>query len=245
MKTRIIILSILVFLSSSNLTCAQEWKNLKSYQKETGYETLQEGCWLKKDRKKQNEVWKQANAFNIQFDDGNLKYQTISQIRDFYRWFDSEREEQGHEVHWAAIAAIAASQLSKLEISFIRCFVVRNKEVVKFAHEGSIKVLEFAYPLLKKVYFSPIILKGETAENWDIEYGQNEQCIVLDTLYKKLSKKALHKLNRMVKGKGIYNLAIPKKLKYEGNIENCQERFEYGINKMLQYYLDLHQNNCQ
>ncbi|WPR71194.1 hypothetical protein SLW70_14815 [Flavobacterium sp. NG2] len=235
-------IAVIILVCFSSINYSQEWRNIKSYQKETGLTSLQEGCWLKKDRKKQNNLWQQANLFNLSIENGNQKYRTIRQIRDFYYWFDSERLKQGHEIHWAGIAAIASSQLSKLEIGLVRCLIVRNPEVIKFAHEGSTTVFEFSFPLLRKVYFSQEILIGEKAKNWDIEYGQNEQCLVLDSLYKQLSPKALTKLDRMAKGKGIYFLAVPKKLKYDGNIGNCHDRFNHGINKILDYYLETHKN---
>lgn len=222
---------------SINLAFAQEQRNLKSYSKETGNAFLKDGCWLKIDRKRQNEVWKKANLFNLSIENGNTKYKTISQIRDFYVWFDLEREKLGNEIKWIGIAAIAAGQLSKLDYGFIRLFIVRNKEVVKFANEGSKKVLEFACPLLRKVYFSNEIIKGKDAENWDLEYGLMEQCIILDPLYKKLSHRALCKLDRMAGGKGLFKLGIPKELKYVGRIEDCQARFEHGMNTMLPFYL--------
>ncbi len=237
LKARVIVTPALIFLFSINLAFAQEQRNLKSYSKESGNSFLQDGCWLKKDRKRQNEVWKKANLFNLSLDNGNTKYKTICQIRDLYVWFDFEREELGHEIKWIGIAAIAAGQLSKLDNGFIRLFVVRNKEVLKFANEGSIKVLEFAYPRLKEVYFSNEIIKGKDAENWDKEYGMTEQCIILDPLYKELSSKDLSKLNRMANGKGLYRLGIPRELRYIGSIEDCQARFEHGINQMMPFYL--------
>jgi hypothetical protein len=237
MKARIILTTALIFLVSINLAFAQEQKNLKSYCKETGNSFLQDGYWLKKDRKKQNEVWKKANLYNLSIDNGNTKYKSICQIRDFYVWFDFEREKLGHEIEWIGIAAIAAGQLSKLDNGFIRFFMVRNKEVVKFANEGSIKVFEFAHPLLKEVYFSKDIIKGKDAENWDLEYGKIEQCVILDPLYQKLSPGAQYKLDRMAKGKGLFKFGVPKELKYAGSIEDCQARFEHGINIMIPFYL--------
>ncbi len=217
-------------------TFAQEWYNLKSYKKETGNSSLLEGCWLKNDRKKQTTVWKQANRYNLVIENGNKKYQTISQIQAFYLWFDNERKKQGHEIRWAGIAAIAAGQLSKLDIGFIRVIIVHNAELVHFAHEGSEKVFAFAFPQFKKLYFSSEIIIGQDAEKWDKKFGMKEQCEILKPVYQKLSIKALNKLEKMAKGKSIFRLGVPKKLRYEGEIDNCQSRFEHGINKLLPYY---------
>jgi hypothetical protein len=233
---RIFIIPALIIVLSINLAFAQEQKNLKSYCKKTGNTFLQDGYWLKRDRKRKNEVWKNANLYNLSLDKGTAKYTSICQIRDFYEWFDLEREKQGCEIEWIGIAAIAAGQLSKLDNGFISVFIVRNKEVVQFANEGSKKVFEFAYPLLKEVYFSKEIVRGKDAEDWDLEYGMIEQCTILDPLYKKLSPKALCKLGKMASGKGLYRLGVPKQLKYAGSINDCQARFEHGINIMIPFY---------
>ena len=90
----------LVFMLSTNYVYTQEWVSLSAYKKESGNLFLQDGSWLKKDRKSQSDVWKQANIYNLAQVNGNLKYQTISQIRDFYLWFDIQRKKQGHEIEW-------------------------------------------------------------------------------------------------------------------------------------------------
>lgn len=230
MKTRILFLIFLYFLST-NLVISQEWKNLKSYQKKTNQSSLAEGCWLKKDRKQHNTVWNKANEFNLSVENGNLKYKTISQIRDFYIWFDLEKEKQGHDIKWIKTAGMVANQLSKLDCGFIRIFVVRNKEVVTFGNEGSQKVFAFAFSQLKELYFSNVILKGTAAKDWDRNYGMKEQCVILEPLYEKLSTKALWKLDRMAKGKGIFVFGVSKEWKFVGSIEDCKARFEHGMSK--------------
>ncbi|MBN1253472.1 MAG: hypothetical protein JXA16_15140 [Bacteroidales bacterium] len=236
MKIRIIKILVILILINSKLSFSQEYKNIKSYQKETENKSLVNGCWLKKDRKYKTDIWNNANIYNLRVENGSEKYKTICQIRDFYLWFDVERKKQGHEIKWIGIASIAANQLSKLDIAFIRIFIVRNKELVKFANQGAIEVLAFAFPQLKTMLFSNKLVKGKNAVNWDNKYGKTEQCEILEPLYIKLSEKSINKLERMAKGKGIYNLAVPKKLKFEGEIINCKSRFEHGIKKLIPFY---------
>lgn len=230
LKTRILFF-IFLYLLNTNLVVSQEWKNLKSYQKETHQSLLTEGCWLKKNRKQRDSVWIKANKFNLSTENGNLKYKTISQMRDLYMWFDSEREKQGHDIKWIKTAGMVADQLSKLDCGFIRIFVVRNKEVVTFSNEGSQKVFAFAFSQLKDLYFSDVILKGTVAKDWDKTYGMKEQCEILEPLYEKLSEKALWKLDRMAKGKGFFALGISKEWKFVGSIKDCEARFEHGMSK--------------
>lgn len=231
------IISLFLLLIFTNLVHAQEWKNFKQYQKETKNAVLVNGCWLKKDRKKQTTVWNNANKYNLTIINGYKKYKTITQIRDFYLWFDAERIKQGHEIKWIGISAIAIDQLSKLDSWFVRTFIVRNKEVVNFAKEGASNVFSFAFPKLKDIYCSTELVKGKAAKNWDKEYGTYEQCIILEPLFNNLSDKAFFKLERMVKGKGIFTLGIPKILMFDGALDNCQTRVDYGYKKILPYYL--------
>ncbi|WP_300565776.1 hypothetical protein [Flavobacterium sp.] len=232
MKAQILLTSLLLFLLNTNLVVSQEWNNLKSYQKETGKASLDDGCWLKKDRQHHNAIWSKANLFNLSVENGDLKYKTISQIRDFYEWFDLEREKQGHDIEWIKIAGTVARQLSKVDCGLIRTFIVRNKEVVAFSNEGSKKVFAFAFPQLKEVYYSSKLIKGKAAKDWDSVYGMKEQCVVLEPLYQKLSSKALWKLDRMAKGKGVFIFGVCKKWRFVGSIEDCKTRFEHGKSKI-------------
>ena len=56
---------IILLLFNTQLACSQEWKNLKNYKKTTGLNVLQNGYWLKKDRNRNTEIWKQANKYNL------------------------------------------------------------------------------------------------------------------------------------------------------------------------------------
>ena len=228
---------IIFFLLNTQVAFSQEWKNLKDYKNTTGQNVLQNGCWLKRDRNRNTETWKQANKYNLSIDNGNLKYKTIRQIRDFYIWFDEERKKLGHEIIAVGVAAVVAGQFSNFDNYFIRTFIVRDKEVIWFGNEGSKKVLEFAFPLLKEVYFSNNILKGQEAKSWDIKNGKIEQCQIIEAVYNQLSPKEIRKLERMAKGKGIYNLGVKNELKFEGDIRDCKSRYEHAFSKLYTYYL--------
>jgi len=228
---------IIFFLLNTQVAFSQEWKNLKDYKNTTGQNVLQNGCWLKRDRNRNTETWKQANKYNLSIDNGNLKYKTIRQIRDFYIWFDEERKKLGHEIIAVGVAAVVAGQFSNFDNYFIRTFIVRDKEIIWFGNEGSKKVLEFAFPLLKEVYFSNNILKGQEAKSWDIKNGKIEQCQIIEAVYNQLSPKEIRKLERMAKGKGIYNLGVKNELKFEGDIRDCKSRYEHAFSKLYTYYL--------
>ena len=237
MRKILLKIASLILLLNSNFVVSQEYRNLKTYKKETSNSILLDGYWLKKDRKKKTLVWKNANQYNLQQLNAHRKYRSIREIRDFYLWFDNYRKQRGHEVQWIGIAAMASSQLAKLEVGFYKIFIIRNKELVQFAQEGSKKVFSETFPKLKKIYCSTNLILGSQAENWDEKHGKIEQCDLLNPLYAKLSPKAFNKLERMAKGKGIYKLAIPTNLKFEGDLKNCRARIIYGKEKLLPIYL--------
>lgn len=236
MKTYFIFLVFLLCTLKVQVAFAQEWKNLKTYREETGISVLTDGCWLEKDRKQENEVWQRANEFNLSIENGHKKYTTITQIRDFYRWFDEKRKQQGHEIQWIGIAGIVANQLSNIDRGFIRTCIVRNKEVVQFANDGCLNVLKFAFPQLRAVYFSSELLTGPTAENWDVSFGRNEQCVILEPLYQQLSSSAIQQLDKMAKGRGVFALAVKNEFKYVGSVKDCQTRYEHGMKTLRLVY---------
>ena len=99
-------------------------------------------------------------------------------------------------------------------------------------------MLEFAFPLIKEVYFSKNILKGQKAKDWDIKNGKIEQCKIVEAIYNQLSQKAIRKLERMAKGKGIYSLGVKNELKFEGSLRDCKSRYKHASTKLYRYYLD-------
>lgn len=234
MHKKAILFTSLLLLTATPIF-SQEWKSLHTYKKETGNTVLQNGCWLKKDRKRNTEVWQQANIFNLGIDKGNEKYKSIRQIRDFYTFINEVIIKKGHDIKWMGIASVAANQLAKMENGFLRVVIVRNKELVAFAHEGSKKVFAFAFPQLQEVYLSNKKFTGDIALQWDEKYGTIEQCEILEPLFLRLSEKAIWKLERMAKGKGIFKFGISKKLRFDGDIRNCMHRYEHGKNKLIPY----------
>lgn len=234
LKNNLLKILVLFLIFSSTYCISQEYRNLKTYKKETGILILEQGCWLKKDRVKQNTVWKNANEFNL-INNNYKKYQTINQIRDFYIFTQKEIALKGHEVNWISAAATIASQFSIMQKDLIRILFIRNKKVIKFANEGSKKVLEFSFPKLKNLYFSEEILTEQSAKDWDYNLTLEEQCDILNPIYQTLSKKTLKKLERMAKGKGIFGLGVSKKIRFEGEINDCKSRYNYTVYKLIPY----------
>ena len=209
---------------------------MKKYKRETGAKELQPGFWLTKDRKKNTAVWNKANTYNLKSYKGYKKYKSVSERRDFYLWFDQARRLKGKSVEWAGYAAIVSGQIAKLENHFLRIAVVHNKEIIAFAEEGSYRVFDFAFPLLKEIYFSRINLTADQSSQWDLMLGEIEQCEIIEPLYLQLSKKNLKKLNRMAQGKGIYSLGVKKAIRFEGDISVSKNRVNHMYSKLQPYY---------
>jgi hypothetical protein len=243
MVNKLIVFIVICFKLSIQVSFAQEWKNLKTYQLYSQQDTLTDGHWLKKDRLNNTTVWQKANAFNLSLSHGYVKYKSISEIRDLYLWFDEERKKQGHDVIIFGVAAIVAEQLSHFDNYLIRTIIVKNKEVINFGNEGSKNVLTYFFPYMKTIYFSKEKLTGKAAENWDKKLGKFEQCDIVEPIYTSISTKGIKILTKMAKGKGIYRLKVKKDLRYEGEIRDCELRYTHAFTKLYRYYLKNPNNN--
>ncbi len=232
MKQFIIILIVLFSLIELS---AQEWKNLRTYKNVTGKEVLEAGHWLKKDRKQNTEIWKNANAFHLSNLNSDI-YKTIKERRDFYKWFDEWRLEKGHEIEWVGVAAIVAGQFANTESWFVQKLVIRNQDIIDFAAKGNQTILNDVFPELRKVFLSDTLLLNEAAKDWDKTYGYREQCIVIQPFYEEQDEKAIEKLQKMAKGEGIFLLAVPKSIRFKGDITNYEDRFQHGKNVLPIYY---------
>ncbi|OBX21250.1 hypothetical protein BAA08_13460 [Bizionia sp. APA-3] len=82
---------------------ASEWTCLKIYQQETGQQALSEKDWLTSDRRRNSQVWQQANTFNLE-NQLPSEYSTIRQQRDFYEWYYTAISEKEHDVVWPKMA---------------------------------------------------------------------------------------------------------------------------------------------
>jgi len=78
MKKLIYITILFLGFLSTQFVFSQEWKNISEYSITTGFEVLQDDCWLEKGRNKNTETWKKANKYNLSIENGNLKYNNIS-----------------------------------------------------------------------------------------------------------------------------------------------------------------------
>ena len=221
-----------------NHSISQEWKSLAKYKVETNKQKICSGCWLKKDRKRSTKVWQEANKYNLTLSSKVAvnKYRTISERRDFYKWFDMERKKIGHDIQWTGVAAIVAGQFAHLDSWFIRTFIILDSNVINFANEGNKAIFDDVYPFLQNVYFGDTLIKGNGAINWDSTYIDREQCKVVEPIYQKQKLQTLCKISNMAKGKGFFSFGVPYRIRFQGNVMDCLIRRKHGIYRLIPYY---------
>lgn len=223
----------LVLLSLLSLkSYASEWSCLKSYQLETGLAVLLEKDWLSSDRRKNTQVWQQANVYNL-INQQPSEYKTIEERRDFYEWYYLVISKKGHEVVWPKMAHYIST---KLRLTRAFPFNVFTKKTIKtYAYQGSESVFRQAFEILKVLYNSETVLKAENALAWDEAILYKEQYDWLQVIYKDIDAKTLKSISKMAKGNGFYSLIVPKAIRFEGNISDENTRYQYALTYLRSY----------
>ncbi len=232
-------------------TGCKEYDNLGSYQKATGNQKLERGSkdWLTSDRENNTQQWQNANFVNL-FNlrgKGYEEYTTISQRSDFYKWFDTVREQQGDTILWVGSASVVAGQMKLLDdSSFVARYI--GDAVVKFANEGNKAIFDDVFDNLSDVFIAGLKgkpLVGSIASEWDKTTLHHEQFDVADPIYRKQSQSTINTLSKMAKQQNSYgsmlsgftrtmpNLALA----FDGDISNPQDRFDHGMKKVIPAYV--------
>ena len=227
---KLIVFSILLLFSFT--TFSREWKTLKDYQKSTLNKELLPQDWLKSDRKNNTEVWQKANNYNLT-NNKPEEYTSIQQRRDFYSWIIAKLDTKEHEVVWPKMAYYISKKLRLVEAFPYSIFT--NKKVKGYANQGSEEVFFNSFEFLQVVYLSETTLKGEEALSWDKTILYEEQFVWIEKIYLKMDERSLKQIERMAKGKFLYSLVVPKQIRFEGDIANPQERYNYALNKLRFY----------
>ncbi|MEP3836086.1 MAG: Insecticidal toxin complex protein [Algibacter sp.] len=223
-------LLLLVILNTS--AYAKEWKNLKTYQKATNQNTITASHWLKTDRVNNTLVWQNANVYNLKHN-GFQEYENIQQRRDFYKWLYTLLDKKGHEVNWVQMAHYISEKMRLFDAFPYTLFF--NKDIKQYVYLGNKTVFNNAFPKLRALHKSPIILKGKDAENWDCDILKEEQYNWIQEVYKVMDIKSLKTLKRIAKGQGLYSLVVPKSVRFTGELANPEDRYHYAI-KVLKPY---------
>lgn len=227
-----ILLMVLALAFSYNLQ-AKEWKSLKHFQNSTQKEKLSPSDWLTSDRIHNTMVWQQANEYNL-IHMMPKDYQTVTQRRDFYQWLNHQFKTRGHEVIWQEMAYYISLKLRSIE-TFPYCVFI-SKNVKKYAHQANEVIFNNAFEKLKTLFNSDNVLKKDEATSWDEMMLQNEQHIWVESIYKVLDKKSIKQIERIVKGKFLYALVVPKAIRFNGDISSPEERYDYARNTFRPYF---------
>jgi len=220
------------FLGCFNIAHCKEWKSLKAYKKVTHKDSLSPSDWLKKDRKQNTIVWQKANAYNLS---KNLykEYETIIQRRDFYSWIHSDLKQKGHEVLWPAMAYFISNKLRLVNTFPYGLFT--KKSIKLYSKKGSEMAFDNAFVTLAELYASKTILTGKQALKWDEALLYKEQYFWVESIYKTIDSRSLKTIERISKGKFLYGLALPKSIRFKGDISNAKTRYDYAVNTLRNY----------
>ena len=224
-------LFFLMFCFSTSIH-SKEWSNLNYYKKETQKQELSSSDWLKADRTHNTLVWQRANRYNLNNDLSN-EYETIKQRRDFYNWLCNELKQQGHEVVWPSMAHLISSKLQLIQTFPYSIFI--KKKIKLYALEGNELVFKNAFEEMKHILNSETILKGNEALQWDKAILYKEQYIWIESLYEKTDEDSLKRIENMAKGKFLFGFFVPKAIRFEGDISNVEDRYDYAFNKLRPY----------
>ncbi|MDO6854362.1 Insecticidal toxin complex protein [Cellulophaga lytica] len=211
---------------------AAEWKNFKAYQQKTGRNTLLPKDWLKKDRLKNTVTWQQANSFNLK-NNSFLEYQTIKQRRDFYKWYALSIEKKGHKVVWPRMAHFISAKLNLATHYPYKMFL--KNDVIDAAKIGSEKVFNSAFLSMYNLYSNTTVLNEKESLAWDKAILYKEQHIWVKEVYDTLNEKTLKRLAHIAKGKFVYAVVVPKKLRFKGCLASAQERYTYAMQTLRKH----------
>jgi RHS repeat-associated protein len=125
------------------------------------------GDWRVDDRINGTDVWKNANAYNLQRQKGYKEYNSIEQRAEFYKWFQNQTDSKGFETNWAGAAFVVAAQMSNIHGPFVS-FMDNDVEgdIKKFAEAGNKAIFENVFGRLKELN-NGLVLKGTAASDWD------------------------------------------------------------------------------
>jgi len=224
---------IFILLVLSFKLGAKEFNSFENYLKEVpnAVHDGKDGNWLKIDRKKNTEVWNQANKINIKKIEGYLEYLDIDQRCSFYKWFEHKTDSLGFETRWAGAAKTTTSKLKKLLSPIALISGNSNKEIETFINMGNGIIFDDIWKDLHLLY-AQRPLKGADAETWDGHLLLKEQNLI-DPYYKKLSSVSLKKLQKALR-KETALAKIISGYEFEGNLLCIKDRWLYGM-KMMHY----------
>lgn len=212
----------------------KEYKSMKAFAKATGGKSLGSGDWLTSDRKGNTDVWKNANAYNLQQDNGANEYTSIGQRADFYGWFQNSTDAKGFETKWAGAASNVASNIDLLTNGLIKFLGYSNDNAASFAKTGNRMIFEDVFPKLRSLY-NGSSLKGSAAYNWDAMALSQEQSLI-QPLYESTSEFGLlsglaKQLFYFSSASSLLSNPVPA-FPANGNLMSASERWAYGMHNM-------------
>jgi hypothetical protein len=228
-----------LYIDPNGLLEFKSYDAYQTYAKKNGFEALEasamggQGHWLKSDRKNNTDVWGSANSFNLQQENGQNQYTSISQRSAFYGWFSDQMDAKGSETNWPGAAAVVANQMTWMDNPLMQAYA--GEDAVKFANAGNKAIFNDVFDNLRGLFNGPV-LKGQAAANWDAQTLHHEQFDVVQPIYMAQSQATIGLLNSMAKGEGVFGLGLTPSLRFQGNILSPQDRYNHGAGRVTNYF---------
>ncbi|MDO7173817.1 Insecticidal toxin complex protein [Mariniflexile sp. AS56] len=223
-----------LFLFISNLSIyAKEWRSLKAYQEATKQEMLLPSDWLKSDRTHNTGVWEMANAYNLEKNQPQ-EYSSLASRRDFYKWVQTEVEKRGHQVVWFKMVQFISSKLRVMETFPNVIFV--NKKIMTYAQSCSETIFKNSFIEISNLFKLTSVLNEVTGLEWDKRILYKEQYVWVDGFINSIDTRSLNKIETILEGKCLYGVFVPKEIRFTGDLDNKEMRYEYALNKLRLYF---------
>lgn len=118
--------------------------------------------------------------------------------------------------------------------------LLSKKTIKHYTNAGSDTVFNNAFIELHELYLSQDVLQGNEANLWDKKILKEEQYFWIDSVYKTIDTKSLKTLERIVKGKFLYGLALPKSIRFKGQPAKAESRYNYALEILKPYCQNRH-----
>ncbi len=212
----------------------KEYESMKAFRKATGNKKLGSGDWLTKDRSGNTDIWKNANAHNLQQEKGHEEYTNIEQRAAFYGWFQEDTKAKGFETKWAGAASEVANAINMMtwKVGGITdALNYSSKDARSFANTGNRMIFEDAFPKLRNLNNGEVIKDKQKAINWDATMLSQEQNLI-QPLYQ--TTPAFGLLSAAAKQRLAFSswIAPVKQFPKEGSLMDVRQRWAYGMKNM-------------
>lgn len=184
-----------------------EYASMEEYRSLTGRSELGPYEWLTADRESQSGSWDTAMV-NMTRDQVPNILEPFVQVRDYYIWVARKIEEKGHESRWVLGALVLVNELADTyeEGVFVtgQAFSVGVLPILEDLNVGIANYAITQFHRLLYGDFSDVVLRGQQAYEFDLQFVNHEQREVAFPIYEQYAgTSALSDMNGLFNGTGF------------------------------------------